>query len=47
MEKQRVNMDLDKSIWIEAGKTALDLGLQKKELVELALKKIIEENKRK
>jgi len=46
MEKQRVNMDLDKSIWIEAGKTALDLGLQKKELVELSLKKIIEENKK-
>lgn len=43
-EKQRVNMDLDKELWKQVGIKAIELGMQKKELVELAIKKFIEEN---
>lgn len=32
-EKQRVNMDLDKELWKQVGIKAIQLGIQKKELV--------------
>ena len=40
--KQRVNMDLDKELWKQVGMKAIELDMQKKDLVELALKKFIE-----
>lgn len=43
-EKQRVNMDLDKELWKQVGIKAIQLGIQKKELVEKALKKFLQEN---
>jgi len=36
--KQRVNMDLDKNLWKRVGMKAIELDMQKKDLVELALK---------
>jgi metal-responsive CopG/Arc/MetJ family transcriptional regulator len=44
-KKQRVNMDLDKDLWKEVGKLAVELELQKKEIVELALKNFLEKHK--
>lgn len=46
MEKQRVNMDIDKSLWKEVGKLSIELEMQKKEIVELALKEFIEKHKK-
>ena len=40
--KQRVNMDLDKELWKQVGMKAIEIDMQKKDLVELALKKFIE-----
>lgn len=39
--KQRVNMDLDKNLWKQVGMKAIELDMQKKDLVELALKNFI------
>ena len=44
MENKRVNMDIDKELWKKAGIKAAELEITKKELVEMGLKKIIEEN---
>lgn len=46
MEKQRVNMDLDKELWKRVSIKAIEEGIQKKELVEKALKKYLEEIKK-
>lgn len=43
MEKQRVNMDINKELWKKVGIRAIELNLQKKEIVELALKKFLQE----
>ena len=45
MEKQRVNMDLDKDLWKLVGVKAIELGIQKKEIVEKALENYLKENK--
>ncbi|WP_172369552.1 hypothetical protein [Sporosarcina jiandibaonis] len=44
MSKQRVNMDLDKELWKQVGITAIELGIQKREVVEKSLKEFIEKN---
>ncbi|MGG3706935.1 MULTISPECIES: hypothetical protein [Heyndrickxia] len=43
MEKQRVNMDINKELWKKVGIRAIELNLQKKEIVELALEKFLQE----
>lgn len=43
MEKQRVNMDIDKELWKKVGIRAIELNLQKREVVELALEKFLQE----
>lgn len=43
MDKQRVNMDINKELWKKVGIRAIELNLQKKEIVELALKKFLQE----
>jgi len=45
MEKQRVNMDLDKDLWKQVGIKAIQLGIQKKEIVETSLENYLKENK--
>ena len=42
MEKQRVNMDISKKLWKQVGIRAAIEGIQRRELVELALKKYME-----
>lgn len=42
---QRVNMDLDKALWRKVSVRAAEEGITKKELVEKALKKYLEELK--
>ena len=44
MEKQRVNMDIDKKLWKQVGIKAAELEMQKKEIVEEALKIFLKEN---
>jgi len=44
--KQRVNMDIDKELWKRVGMKALELDMQKKDLVELALKKLLQSGSR-
>lgn len=39
--KQRVNMDLEKSLWKQVSMKAIELDMQKKDLVELALNNFI------
>lgn len=43
MEKQRVNMDINKELWKKVGIRAIELNLQKREIVELALEKFLRE----
>lgn len=43
-EKQRINMDLDKELWKKVGIKALELDMQKRELVEKALENFLKEN---
>lgn len=43
METQRVNIDLDKELWRRASVRAAELGITKRELVEKAIEKFIEE----
>lgn len=43
MDKQRVNMDINKELWKKVGIRAIELNLQKKEIVELALEKFLQE----
>lgn len=38
---QRVNMDLDKKIWKQVGIKCIELNMQKKDFVELALKELL------
>lgn len=38
LERQRINMDLNRELWKEVSKAAIDLGVEKREFVELALK---------
>jgi len=45
MGKQRVNMDLDKDLWKRIGIKGIQLGIQKKEIVETSLKNYLKENK--
>ena len=45
MEKQRVNMDLDKDLWKLVGIKAIKSGIQKKEIVEKALENYLKGNK--
>lgn len=44
MDKQRVNMDIDKNLWKKVGIKSIELGLQKKELVEKALEEFVEKH---
>lgn len=44
MEKQRVNMDIDKELWRQVGIKSAELDIQKKDIVEKALKKFLIEN---
>lgn len=46
MDKQRVNMDINKELWKKVGIRAIELNLQKKEIVELALKKFLQEGEK-
>jgi len=43
--KQRVNMDIDKDLWKEVSMKAIELDMQKKELVEKILKEFLEYHK--
>lgn len=45
MERQRINMDINKEIWKKVGKAAIDLGIDKREFVELALQLKLDETK--
>jgi len=40
--KQRVNMDIDRELWKQASVKAAQLGVTKKELVEMGIKKILQ-----
>jgi len=40
--KQRVNMDIDKDLWKQASVKAAQLGVTKKKLVEMGIKKILQ-----
>lgn len=44
-EKQRVNIDIDKYLWKQVGIKAAEWEVQKREIVEKALGKFIEDNK--
>lgn len=37
MDRQRINMDIDRSLWKKIGKAAIDLGIDKRDFVEAAL----------
>lgn len=37
MDRQRINMDIDRSLWKKIGKAAIDLGIDKRDFVEVAL----------
>jgi len=41
--RQRINMDLDEGLWKRVGIRAIELGTQKRELVERALKEFLGE----
>ena len=41
MERQRINMDLDKRLWEQVGIMAIKQDINKRELVEKALKEYI------
>lgn len=43
--KQRINLDLDRELWKKVSIKAVELDIQKRELVELALKEFLENNK--
>lgn len=45
MVNQRVNMDLNRDLWKQAGIKAIEEGITKRELVEIALNDYIKENK--
>ncbi len=40
-------MDIDENLWKEVGVTAIKLEIQKRELVEMALREFLDKNKRK
>lgn len=44
MDKQRVNMDIDKILWKKVGIKAVELDTQKKDIVEKALKEFLEKH---
>jgi len=45
MIKQRVNMDIDRELWKRVGMKAVELDMQKRELVEKLLKEFLEDHK--
>ena len=46
MEKQRVNMDINKELWKKVSIAAIKEGIQKRQLVEIAIEKYIEEKEK-
>ena len=46
MEKQRINIDINKTLWKKVGIKAIEEGIQKRQLVEKAIKKYIEEKEK-
>jgi hypothetical protein len=37
VDKQRINIDIDRELWKKTGKAAIDLGIDKRDFVEKAL----------
>jgi len=46
MEKQRVNIDIDKELWKLVSIKAIEEGIQKRQLVETALDEYVKKNKK-
>lgn len=47
MEKQRINIDIDKSLWREVSVMAAKLGIEKRVFVEAALREKVEKESEK
>lgn len=47
MEKQRVNMDIDKNLWREVSVMAVKMAIEKRLFVEAALREKIEKESKK
>ena len=46
LEKQRINIDIDKTLWKKVGIKAVENDMKKREVVERALSEYIEKNKK-